>query len=73
MKAINKNYIFQQPINYASNDNKLSLAKCKKILNVDGFCYTDEEVIKIRDWLYHMVDIAIDALDKNAKKIKTSN
>ncbi len=61
----------KQSINYASNESKLSLAKCKKILNVDGLCYTDEEVIKIRDWLYHMANIAIDAMnEKEAKKFK---
>lgn len=50
-----------------AENRKLSLFECKKILNTGGLCYTDEEVLKIRDWLYHMADIAIDALDKNAK------
>lgn len=53
----------------AAENRKLSMIECKKILNTDGLCYTDEEVLKIRDWLYHMVDIAIDAIDKNANTI----
>ena len=50
----------------ATENRKLSMIECKKILNTDGLCYTDEEVLKIRDWLYRMAEIAIDALDKNA-------
>ena len=53
----------------ATENRKLSLIECKKILNTDGLCYTDEEVLKIRDWLYQMADIAIDALDKNANPV----
>ena len=53
--------------NYVPADKKLSLNACKKILNTDGLNYTDEEIIKIRDWLYVMANIAIDAIDKNAK------
>jgi hypothetical protein len=49
-----------------AENRKLSLAECKKILNTDGLCYTDEEVLKIRDYLYHLADLTIDALDKNA-------
>ena len=56
-----------------AENNKLSLSECKKILNTDGLCYTDEEVLKIRDWLYQMADIAIDGLDKNAKPIANIN
>lgn len=55
----------------ATENRKLSLIECKKILNTDGLCYTDEEVLKIRDWLYLMAEIAIDAIDKNAKPIST--
>ena len=55
----------------AIDNRKLSLIECKKILNTDGLCYTDEEVLKIRDWLYRMAEIAIDAIDKNAKPIST--
>ena len=38
--------------NYVSQNERISLAACKKILNTDGLNYTDEEIIKIRDWLY---------------------
>ncbi len=51
---------------FDTENRKLSLVECKKILNSDSLNYTDEEVLKIRDWLYHMMDIAIDAIDKNA-------
>jgi hypothetical protein len=53
----------------AAENIKLSLIECRKILNTDGLCYTDEEVLKIRDWLYHMADIAIDAIDKNTNTV----
>lgn len=33
---------------------RLSLNECKKILNADGLLYTDEEIIKLRDFLYHL-------------------
>lgn len=56
-----------------AENRKLSLIECKKILNTDGLCYTDEEVLKIRDWLYQMADIAIDALDKNANTVAEIN
>lgn len=60
-------------MNSAVENRKLSLLECKKILNTDGLCYTDEEVLKIRDWLYQMADIAIDGLNKNAKPIADNN
>lgn len=61
----------QQSINYASSNSKLSLVECRKTLNVNGLCYTDGEVILIRDWLYHMADIAIDVMnEKEAEKFK---
>jgi hypothetical protein len=53
----------------AAENIKLSLIECKKTLNTGGLCYTDEEVLKIRDWLYHMADIAIDAIDKNTNPV----
>lgn len=53
------------------NDTKLSLAECRKTLNVNGLYYTDDEVILIRDWLYHMADIAIDAMkEKESEKFR---
>lgn len=53
----------------AAENKKLSVIECKKILNTDGLNYTDEEVLKIRDWLYQMADIAIYAIDKNANTV----
>lgn len=35
----------------------LSLTKCKKILNKNGISYTDEEIIKIREFLYILAEI----------------
>jgi hypothetical protein len=56
-------------MNAGAENKKLSLIECKKILNTDGLNYTDEEVLKIRDWLYQMADIAIYAIDKNANTV----
>ena len=47
----------------------LTLNECKKILNQDGILYTDEEVILIRDWMYHMADIAIDVIEQENEDI----
>lgn len=51
--------------NYISPDKRLSLETCKKILKRNGVKHTDEEIILIRDWFYHLANIAIDAIDKN--------
>ncbi len=48
----------------AAENRKLSLVECKKILNTDGVFYTDDEVIELRDWLYHMADIVFDTMDR---------
>ena len=37
---------------------KLPLAICRKILNREDVQYTDEEVLKIRDFLYNLAAIA---------------
>ena len=50
--------------------SKLSLAECRKILNTDGLFYTDEEIIQIRDWIYHIADIAIDANEMEENKLR---
>lgn len=51
---------------------KVSLAECRKILNTKGVHYTDEEIIEIRDWLYHMIDIILDVEEeKRDKEITT--
>ena len=51
--------------NYVPPDKRMSLDTCKKILERNGVHHTDEEIILIRDWFYHLADIAIDAIDKN--------
>ena len=54
---------------YVSKEKRMPLAACKKILNTDGVFYTDEEVIELRDWLYHMAEIVFDTNDReDAKK-----
>lgn len=51
-----------------SENRKLSLNECKKTLNTDGVFYTDDEVIELRDWLYHMADIVFDTMDRKETK-----
>lgn len=36
---------------------KVSIGKCKMILQKDGSVYTDEEVSQIRDYLYMLAEI----------------
>lgn len=38
------------------------------MLNTDGVFYTDDEVIELRDWLYHMADIVFDTMDREETK-----
>jgi len=37
---------------------KLSISKCRAILEKNGGNYTDEEILKIRDFLYNWVKLA---------------
>lgn len=39
-------------------DKKVSIERCRKILNKGDRKYSDEEIIKIRDFLYTMSEIA---------------
>ncbi len=50
-------------------ENRIPLEECKKTLNVDGDEFTDEEIIMIRDWLYHMADIAIAEYDRKHENL----
>lgn len=43
-----------------SKDRKISIEQCKKMLNKNGSNYTDEEVEKIRDFLYVLVHIEME-------------
>lgn len=48
----------------------LSLKECKKILNND---LTDEQIIVLRDWMYHMADIAIEVQNDKVQKTTLEN
>lgn len=39
----------------------LTINQCKAILKADKYKLTDEQVKQIRDFMYHLADIAIDA------------
>lgn len=52
-------------MNFVVGNNKLSLAECRKIVAKDGFTYTDEELLKMRDWLDNLADIALAIIEKN--------
>ena len=54
-----------------TENKKISLNECKKILVKNGLNHTDEEIILIRNWFYHLAEIAIDAIDKNAEPTVT--
>lgn len=43
-----------------SKKRKISVEECKKMLNKNGNNYTDEEVVKIRDFLYVLVHIEME-------------
>jgi len=36
---------------------KISLSRCKSVLESDGSKYTDEEVLQIRDFLYMLAEL----------------
>jgi hypothetical protein len=46
----------------------LSLTKCKNILNKNGIKYTDDEIEKIRLFLYNMAEV-----QQKTKKINYEN
>ena len=48
-----------------ATNNKLSLAQCRKILNKKTEQYTDDEAIKIRDWLHNFNAFALEFLEEN--------
>jgi len=39
------------------NEEKLTVAFCKKVLNQNGNDYSDEEILRIRDYLYQLAEI----------------
>jgi len=40
-----------------NSNQKLNLDACKQLINVNGNSYTDEEVLKIRGYLYQLAEI----------------
>ena len=52
-------------MNYGVGNTKLSLAECRKAVAKGEIVYTDEELIKIRDWLDNMAEIALAIIEKN--------
>ena len=48
-----------------AGNNKLSLAECRKAVANGEINYTDEELIKMRDWLDNLADIALAIIEKN--------
>ena len=47
---------------------KISLKKCKPILQKDGSVYTDEEVSQIREYLYMLAELDYKVFLKTQKK-----
>lgn len=48
-----------------SENNKLSLPECRKAVSKGRIKYTDEQLIKMRDWLNNFADITLEYLKKN--------
>ena len=59
-------------------DRKVSVEQCKKMLNKNDNNYTDEEVEKIRDFLYVLVHIEMEYIktklnEMSEKEIKPNS
>ena len=48
-----------------NGNNKLSLAECRKAVANGEVNYSDEELIKMRDWLDNIADIALAIIEQN--------
>lgn len=48
---------------------KISLKKCKTILQKDGTIYTDEEVSQIREFLYKIANLEHEVYQKTKHKV----
>ena len=42
-----------------SESEKISLTECKRILNKDGAKYSDEEILLVRNWIYHVAEFTL--------------
>lgn len=49
---------------------KIPLNKCREILNKNGLNYTDEEVEKIRDFLYHLAQVGVEEMENKQSRTK---
>jgi len=43
--------------NQNANHKTLTLQECKKLISINGNSNTDEEILKIRDYLYQLAEI----------------
>lgn len=51
----------------------LTIKQCKEILKEEAKKLTDEEIEKMRNWLYEFADIVIDSYQSSQKKMKSKN
>lgn len=47
----------------SGENEKLSIAECRKILNVNGIKYSDEEIKTIREWIYYYAELTVELLN----------
>jgi hypothetical protein len=55
------------------NNHRLSVFECEKILNKNGLKHSEEEVKLIREWMYHLSEIAIQGLEKPNNNLTENN
>ena len=48
-----------------ARNNKLTLVECRKSVAKGEIQYTDEELLKMRNWLENIADMALEYLEKN--------
>lgn len=51
----------------------LTIKQCIEILKEEAKKLTDEEIEKMRNWLYEFADIVIDSYQSSQKKLKSKN
>ena len=51
---------------------KISLSKCKSVLEKDGSKYSNEEILEIREFLYKMADLDYEVFLKQKIRDKES-
>ncbi len=52
-------------MSFVLGNNKLSLAEMRKIYAKSGCKYSDDELLKMRDWLDNLADIALAIVEHN--------